>query len=201
MANTDKDDESQRVSLPLTEEAPKEQKKEEKIKIAACPTFYDMIKKLDAKKYQLIYTDSTAQSVKLLENKRTDFVLAGRTLKPNEPDLEYVVIDEGYSFLSSKSKTVNARELKDYIIYTDLETEQLKRDLMAGKIEKTDSVYKYLDKGIVVTSWENTDYNRAEIVHVLKDNGERLAISRRPTLYCSLSCDKEELTNLISVLK
>jgi hypothetical protein len=54
-----------------------------------------------------------------------------------------------------------------------------------------EDIYEYLDKGIVITSWENTDYRRTAIVHVIEDNQERLALSRRPTLYCPKFCQKE----------
>lgn len=58
------------------------------------------------------------------------------------------------------------------------------------KIQTVDNVYKYLDKGIVITSWENADYTKAEIFHLLERNGERVRLSRRPTLYCPNVCDK-----------
>ncbi|MDZ7798705.1 MAG: hypothetical protein U5L76_03765 [Patescibacteria group bacterium] len=165
--------------------------KQEKIRIAACPTCYELSKKLDLEKYQVIETNSTAQSIALLQNKKADMILAGRTLKPHEPQLEYMVIDEGYSFLSNQGKTIFINQLNDYNVYTDLNAEELKEKLSIEKIQTVDNVYEYLDKGIVITSWENTDYNQAEIVHLLEKNRERVKLSRRPTVYCPNVCGAE----------
>jgi hypothetical protein len=44
-------------------------------------------------------------------------------------------------------------------------------------------VYAFLDEGIVITSVENTDYARADLVHVLEaDQSRRVTLSRTPIL-------------------
>jgi len=164
---------------------------QEKIKIAACPTCFELSKKLDREKYQIIKTSSTSESIDLLNKGQADMILAGRTLKPNEPEFDSLLIAEGYSFLSSQESIIYLDQLNDFNIYTDLDAEVLKNMFPIQKIEKIDDIYEYLDKGIVITSWENTDYIKASIVHVLENNGERAKLSRRPTVYCPSICGKE----------
>ncbi len=164
--------------------------KKEKLKIAACPTCFEMVKTIDAEKYEIIKTGSTAESLALLENKKVDMILAGRTLKPTEQQMEYILIEDGYSFLSNKESIVYRGQLKDYTIFTDLDIETVKNAFAIENVEQVNNVYQYLDKGIVITSWENTDYTKASIVHVFENNGERVKLSRRPTIYCPDKCDK-----------
>ncbi len=171
-----------------------------KIIIAACPTCREIAEKLDSQKYQIIATRSTSESVELMENKRADFVLAGRTLKYNEPRMEGVVIDRGFSFIGSQEFSIQESELKDYQIYTDLDVDLIKNSFPVEKIEKVNDIYQYLEKGIAVTSWENTDYSRADIVHLLEGSGERVRLSRQPTLYCPSECNAEIIAEINSAL-
>lgn len=172
---------------------------QEKIKIAACPTCYEIAQNIDTDKYEIIKTASTAESLSLLQNQKVDMILAGRTLKPNEPQMDGLLIKEGYSFLSDKEITIYVDQLENQTIYTDLNVENIKNVLSLQKIEQVNNVYNYLDKGIVITSWENTDYTQAKIVNILEKNGERFKLSRRPTIYCPYVCGQEaqELALLI----
>lgn len=164
---------------------------QEKIKVAACPTCYELSKKLDLEKYQVIKTNSTAQSIAFVESEQADMILAGRTLKPDEPRMDKLLIEEGYSFLSNRGATIFIDQLDEYNVYTDLDEQELKEKLSIEKIQTVNNVYEYLDKGIIITSWENTDYDKAEIVHLLEKNGERVKLSRRPTVYCPNVCDEQ----------
>lgn len=158
--------------------------KPDKIKIVACPTSFEIANKLDKKIYQVIETASTAESVNLFQDKQADIILAGRTLKPGEPNLKTIVIgEEGYSFLSTNEKMIYADELSGYEFYTDFDIELLKARFSIQKIHKVDDVYKYLSEGIVITSWENTDYEKANVVHVYERNGERNRLSRQVAIY------------------
>jgi hypothetical protein len=161
---------------------------QEKIRVAACPTCFDIIKNINTDKYEVIKTNSTAESLVLLQDQKVDMILAGRTLKSSEPQLDRILIKEGYSFLSEKNMTVHLDQLKDRVIYTDLDIGMMKNDLSLQKIERVSNVYDYVDKGIVVTSWENTDHTKANIVHVLEKSGKRFALSRQPTIYCPHVC-------------
>ncbi|MDD4106723.1 MAG: hypothetical protein PHX84_02120 [Candidatus Shapirobacteria bacterium] len=171
----------------------------QKFVIAACPSCYELALKLDPDLYTIVKTGSTSESLALLEAGKVDSIFAGRTLKPGEPQLEAHVVKEGFSFLSSSEITISKRELNNHIIYTDLETEQLKSELGLNNITHVEDVYNYLNKGVVITTWENTDYSKANIVHVIEDDGQRLALSRRPTLYCSSTCDPRLLSDISSL--
>jgi hypothetical protein len=172
-----------------------------KIKIAVCPTYHKMAENIDAEEYEFIKTGATAESLNLLKNNKADMILAGRTLKPTEPKLKSLLVKkEGYSFLSDQVKVIKVRDLDNCDMYTDLDSALIKKTFSIKKINHVDDVYKFLDKGIVITSWENTDYAKAEIVHVLEDSGERAPLSRRPTLYFSQAREEDanKLTSLLN---
>ena len=91
-------------------------------------------------------------------------------------------------------------ELNNYQIYTDLNREEIREKFNLSKIIQVDNIYQYMDKGIIITSWENTDFSQAETVHLIQSDGERVALTRRPTLYCSNSCglEAQEIVRLLS---
>jgi hypothetical protein len=171
----------------------------EKIKIAACPTCYEADKKLDKEKYEIVPTATTAESATLLARGSVDMLLAGRTLKPSEAAADFLVLTGGYSFLGDKQLNLDINEIKDRTIFTDLDPVELKNNLPDFTFKQVDDVYDYITKGIVLTTWENTDYSRAEIVHVYENNGRRLAMSRRPTLYCPTNCQDEVATDIKAI--
>lgn len=173
----------------------------EKIKIAACPACFSVIQKLGQSQYEIVPTASTAESVMLLEKGLVDFIIAERTHKPGEPLLDYHIIEQGYSFLGETEKTIRAEDLVKYEIFTDQDPEEMKLLFPIGNVVTVDNVYEYLDKGIIVTSWENTDYTKAQIIHILENDGERLVLSRRPTLYCLSSCNDDKASALVAFLK
>jgi hypothetical protein len=173
----------------------------EKIKVATCPSCWEIAKNINSNKYEIIPTGSTAESIALLENKKVDMILAGQKLKPQEPKLKEVLIEEGYSFLNNQEATIFIDQLSNYNIYSDLDEEELKEKFPIEKIQTVSNVYEYLNKGIIITSWENTDYQRAEIVHVLKEDGSRVKLSRQPTIYYPDSCgdlDAQELALILN---
>lgn len=171
-----------------------------KIKIAACPTCYKLVKDINIEKYEFVPTKSTAASIDMLKNGQVDVIFAGRTLKPNEPQYSSLLISNGYSFLASKSITLDVKDLENYAIYTDLDSSKVKTLFNIDNVTSTQGVYKYLPGGIVVTSWENTDYTKAEMVNLLEETGDRVLLSRRPTLYCPSSCnqDAKKIAHLIT---
>lgn len=165
--------------------------KQERIRIAVCPTYFEVAKEINNKKYEVIKTASTVESLALLKDQKVDMILTGRTLKPHEPQMNGILLKEGYSFLSNKEIVIYINQLEDYGIYTDLNAEFLKDIFPIQKIEEVNDVYEYLGEGIIITSWENTDYTKAGIVHVLQENEERVKLSRQPTIYCPYACEKE----------
>ncbi len=176
----------------------------DKIRVAACPTFYEDIVKLDTEKFDLIFTDSTSDSLYLLSNNKTDVVLSGRILMPGEGNFKKEVLTDSnshYSFLSNFSRKIYVSDFDLYDFYTDLDINKVKDDLGIKKVSKVLDVYEHLGSGVIITSWNNTDLERSEIVHVLNDDNSRLKISRIPTAYYKDDCDKQtilEIKNLFT---
>lgn len=164
--------------------------KDERKTIAVCPTFLDLVNNLDASKFDIVKVDSTSEGIKMLNNSEVDYVLAGRTLKPDEKanSMEFIS-KEGYSFLGNEEKVVYTRDLQEINIYTDMDIERIKDDFSIEKVFSVKNVYDYLDKGVVITSWDNTDYSKAEIVHLMNSDGTRSLLSRTPIVYCRNVCD------------
>lgn len=174
-------------------EGDKSEVKKEKIRIASCPTYYQKLKNsLELSDYKVIATSSTAESLDLLKKNQVEAVVAGRTLKPNESNFYSIVLKEGFSFLSQKSQTIYWDDLVNYNVYTDLDPEIIKEEFLIKKIKRVESVYDYLEEGIIITSWENTDYSKAELVHLLEKDNTRADFSRQATFYY-----KDELEHII----
>ena len=155
----------------------------EKIVIATCPTYYQVLDDLDKNVYEIIKTQSTSESLTLLSENKVDIVMAGRILRPEEPDFEKEILGNGYSFLSDKEQTILTEDLKKALIFTDINVNELNNYFLLENVEKVNDVYEYINKGIVITTWDNTDLNRAEFVHVYNADGTRNINSRIPTLY------------------
>lgn len=163
-----------------------------KAKLAICPTFYNKVDYLDKEKFEIIKTNSSSESLNLLKNKEVDFVISGRTLLPEEGYFENITIGKGdlyYSFLSSDNAQINVKDFNLYNFYTDLDLNILYKDLGIKNIKKVNNVYEHLEKGVIITSWENTNLHKAKIVHVLNNDNSRLEISRIPTLYYQSNCN------------
>lgn len=163
-----------------------------KIKIVACPTCYELAKNLNKEKYQIIRTNSTAESIEWIKKGKADLMIAGRTLQPQEPEMESITLLPGYSLLSQQGGSMYLKELENQTVYTDLDPKVIKNLFQTNNIEKVNNVYNYLKQdSIVITSWENTDYTKAKIVHLIKEtDNKRLLASRQPTLYCPKACDQ-----------
>lgn len=188
---------NEEVEIPATESG-----MEAKVKVAACPTCFPLLesKISNSPEYDLIFTGSTGESIRLLVNGQADMILAGRKLKPGEPDLDRHILEDGYSFLSSSQMLIYKEDLPDHRIFTDLDPEKIRSAFSLPEVTEVNDVYEYLDQGVVITSWDDTDYSKAKIIHLYKKNGERVKLSRRPTLYCPGSCDDKKAKRLISII-
>ena len=154
-----------------------------KIRIASCPTGYELIKDMDRDKYEVIQTTSTSESLSLIVNGQADLVLAGRTLKPTEPSLGVRVIRDGYAVLGDREKTIYIDQLRDNVVYTDHESDEVKNVFDVDQVERVDDVYGYVNKYVVITDWDKVDYTKAGLIHVLNESGQRVLDSRRMALY------------------
>lgn len=155
----------------------------QKVRVAVCPTYMDLTHILDKAQYHIIPTSSTSESIDLIKNDAADLILSGRTLKPSEPQLNSTTIANGLSFLSMTTLTITAEDLSDHSLYTDIPADLLDQYLPRVTAEYVDNVYDHIDKGIIITSWDNTDHTKAAIVHLLDKYGNRLQSSRQLTIY------------------
>ena len=164
--------------------------KDERKIIAVCPVFLDLVNNLDASKFDIIKVGSASEGLEILNNGEVDYVLAGRILKPEEKANSMDFISkEGYSLLSNEEKVVYTKDLQEINIYTDMDIERIKDDFSVEKVLSVKNVYDYLDKGIVITSWDNTDYSKAKIVNLMNSDGTRSLLSVTPIVYCRNICD------------
>ncbi len=171
------------------------------IKISACPTFYQFLKKLNNNdNYFIIPTSSTSESLEMLENEEVDYAVGGRILMPGEANFSVVTIGEGFSFLSDKNLVVYDYNLSSYKLYTDLDLDLLRDNFGDLNYEIVDNVYDYLENNIVITSWENTDFNQAAIIHILKADNSRNIKSRLPTVFCKKICNDDIIKNIKNII-
>ena len=176
--------------------------KEGAIKIAACPTFHYLKNDLERRGVEFIATESTAESIVLLSGYRVDMILAGRTLKPNEPDFDFTILKDGCCSFVSRAKARGEEEdlssspgqteqilleedFDNFVFYTNLDPVEIKEFFPNIKtIEKVENVYEFLDnRSVGITLWENMDYSLASMVHILNPDGTRNVKSRPPIAY------------------
>lgn len=169
------------------------------VRIAACPTFWDVIYKMDLLGRE---TQSTSESLHLLNHGYVDYVLAGRTPKPWEQYGDYKILWSGYSFLSKESQTISDEELQTIKFFTDLaDGENIKKIFWIKNLEKVENIYDYSETNIIITSWDNTDYSKADVVHVSHTSWERYIESRIPILYCRNKCEENIIAKSFKSLK
>ncbi len=168
---------------------------EEPIKVAACPTFYYMADKLEVhEELSVVRTQSTAESLVLLGRGEVDLIISGRPLKRGDPELVSRIIGPGYDFIFEQEIAVLEKEINSIPFYTDLSLNKVVQDfdyISKDNLTKVEDPYQYLDRGVVITSLERI--NRGEIVHVFKEDGSRLRMSRMPRIYCFLQTPEEKV--------
>ena len=174
-------------------------------KIAICPTMYRVMSgDIVYDEYVFVNVSSTSEGVSLLNNGGVDFVISGRIPVEEENIGEYTPLYEGldrFSFLSNITDFVYTKDLSNYNIYTDLEEGILEGAFDLEDVEYVENVYDYSFRGLLVTSWGNTDYNKAPIVHIMDNETERNILSRLPTLFCKTECLDEEVLKLKELFK
>lgn len=172
------------------------------ISIAACPTFYYRLGNLkNNENYSIILTDSTAVSLEMLANLEVDYAIGGREIMPYEPNFNYQAIGEGFSFISNETLVIYDYELSSYLIYSDLDKEILIENFGDLDYNIVEDVYEYLKDGnLIITTWENSDFNKAKIVHLLKADNLRNIKSRLPTVFCQKTCNNDIIENIKNVM-
>lgn len=177
-------------------------KDSEAIKVAICSTYQYLFDEISAYGYVVVKTNSTAESIDRLRKREVDVVISGRKPLPSELDLQYkmLVLPNRYSFLSTESIPVTSEDLGLSKVYTDQNIEEIKTQFTLNEIKSVNNVYEYLNEGIVITSWENTDYSKASVVHVLQRDGTRHPNSRTPVVYSTNQNKTEYIFALLEKL-
>ncbi len=171
-------------------------KKEPTITIAACPTFHYMLEKL-GDDFKIIKTGSTSESLTMLDNNEVDLVISGRFLKPNEPNFLFKEMGPGYDFLFIKEVIITEEEMAFIPFYTNLSVEKVLNDFPYINLTKVNNVIEYLDQGVVITQ---NNY-QGELVHVFREDGSRVRLSRKPRLYYNQGFSLEKLLLLEEIIK
>ena len=188
------------ISRPRLMLLVKENSSQEKFTVAACPTFYYILEKIE-EDFNTVKTNSTGESIRYLEEGEVDFAIGGRALFPEEPGFFFEVIGEGYSFISQEEIIIFEEEMGDFNFFTDLKKSEVLTNfpfLPKEKIEEVTNVYDYLEQGVVVTSLENTDYSKGGPVYLIDESGSKVRSSRTPTVYYS---DPEKRELIVKIKK
>jgi hypothetical protein len=176
---------------------------ESPIVITACPTFYYMLEKIENEEnIKIIKSQTTTESLYLLEKEEVDLVISGRALKQNEFNFLSKKIGHGYDFVSEKEMYIVENQMKDFIFYTNLNFEKIIEDfnfISENNLTKTENPFEYLNRGIAIISLENN--LEGELVHILKNDGSRIRISRIPRLYYKDNIPEEKINFIEEIIK
>ncbi|GEM_PF-4522654 len=163
------------------------EREKEDIVVAACPTFHYMLEKLkDVENVRVVKTSSTGETLKMIDGEVADMGISGRPLKEGEPSLSYEVIGEGYDFIFLEEFVIREQNMSKLLFYTDIEKEKILEDfdhISNDNLVKADDAKEYMRDGVVITFLDGR--MEGESVHILKNNGERVRLSRRPRVYYS----------------
>jgi hypothetical protein len=176
---------------------------EKPVIVAACPTFHYMLDELKSKGVNVIETDSTAESLYYLENKKADLIISGRSLKKEEhKGYLYEIIGQGYDFVFYYEIEINEREMEEIVFYTDIEKQKIIDDfqyITEENLIEVENIEDYIKKGIVITHLEDkTEYG---IVHVLNEFNRRAHLTRRPRIYYPSKNDLNQIREVETILK
>jgi hypothetical protein len=173
-----------------------EEAEKEILSVAVCPSFYNLLSGNGS--IDIIKTDSTSESLELIEKGEVDAVISGRALKKEEPQLSYQIIGDGYDFLYKDEVIILEKEMEFIPFFTNIDVDKIISDfqyISKENILKVDNVFDYLEEGVVITLLE--DKLIGEVAHILKEDGTRVYLSRRPRIYYLGEEVKNEVINNI----
>ncbi len=164
----------------------------QELKVAACPTFYYMLEKLEEEGIIAIRTESSAENFQLLEEGKADIVISGRALKKGDIErfdyLLFDIIGPGYALHFKEEIMILEEEMQFVPFYSYIDNKKIIEDFSyiseqnLQEIERQE-INKYMEKGVVITSLAKSFEIKGELVHVFKEDGSRLRLSRAPVLY------------------
>ncbi len=192
------------IGSPVFEDAESTAPNLEDIRAASCPTFWNKLYLLELNGMSITKTSSTSESIDLLESGVVDVFISGRALLPDDPELLKKIIGPGFSFISDQGMIVPLESFNKHQFYTDQNKDEVIGNFSGitdDNLKGVEDVYGYLDYGIVITSLENTDYSRSEVVHVVDRDGSRYRYSRTPTLYYTDEVGDEKIEYIAGILE
>ncbi len=164
--------------------------------VAACPTFHHLLDNFEID--NVIKTESTAQSLMLIQQKEVDFLISGRALRQQEPKLDYLIIGRGYDFLFEQELIIPEQDMKYITFYTDLDKQEIINDfqyISEDNLNEVKDINLYLDKGIIITNLPGKLIG--EPVHIITSNNSRVPFSRLPRLYYYPNSSQEKIDFII----
>ncbi len=178
-----------------------EKEAEKNIVVAACPTFYYLLDEVKKEKnIKTVKTKSTSETTKLLKNGDVHFGISGRPPKEGE-EIIFEVIGEGYDFISKEDLIIGEKNMEFFSFYTDLEKNSILENfayISEEKLKKVENIDKYIEKEIVITFLDRP--MKEKNVHIFKENGERVRLSRKPRLYYLPQTETEKVEKIKEVL-
>lgn len=153
---------------------------------AICPTLHYVYDDLKKEGFEVIKANSTPESLLYLQNELVDFAICSRKAFFDEPRFSYKVIGDGYAFISGSEMVIAFESMEEYNYFTDISTDEIILNfpnLASANIKQVSNVYDYIDFGIVITSVDNADYEKGELVFVFKENGKRAPLTWAPVLF------------------
>ncbi len=166
--------------------APDERYFTEEITVAACPTFHYLADKLDInEQITIIKTNSTPETIAMVEDGVVDFGIARRSLLENRP-VSYQVAGPGYDIISSVEFVIGEEDMSIFSYYTDIDKNKILRDfnyIGEENITVVDNPLDYISDGIVITVLQGGMTNEMQNIHVIASNDKRLRMSSLPILY------------------
>lgn len=175
----------------------------EKLVATACPTFYFVLDEIESRfDIESIRTKSTAESLILLEKGLADIAFVGRGSFNDEVNSFFEQIGPGYNFNYQEEIVVLDEEMSLFDFYTNLPVDEIIEKfngISSENIFYKENVCDYLDKGITVTSLENSC--ESNFVHIFKKNGARVDLSRVPLVHYLNDETKNKSEQLIDYVK
>ncbi len=177
-----------------------EEKLNNDVVIAACPTFHYMAEKLEEKGFDVLKTGSTDENIKLFKEGKVNMFISGRSV--DEDGLLSLTVGPGYIFLFKEEVLILEDRMSEIIFFTDLSTEDILEDFEKIKeenLEKVEDVSRYIERGIIITSPLNE--KKGEMVHVIGENDKRIRLSRVPRLYYSSNISDAKIKEVREIIE
>lgn len=167
--------------------------------VGYCPTMSIYASQLDAESYKFVLLPSSAAVLEKLSNQEIDLALIGRRAKSFEKNSlwQELMIDPGYTLISTQTQIINELDLKEFTIHTALDAriaetllpagteiiyyETAEEAIENGLLEVVENEERSVLKKAALIAWEEYEQDYELLVPM---QGEQKAIQfRTPILY------------------